>query len=259
MNNKCYGLVRVSSEKQSTNTSLQHQRKLIEKYCDYHDIFLVDTIKEVYSGVKNDRNSIQILRELVEQGKCNQIIVMKIDRLMRSFSEGVVFIKFLLDNDVKIISVKEEITTESVSGKFYVNLLLSLSELERNTIVERLDVGKLNNFKNKKRFSGRVCFGYRKTNNGLVVDDNEKKIVRYIFKKYSELNKLDISQTMKTQRLLKLLKKNEYKYSGKDFKSYQVKYILRNDFYSGVLYYRNMKTKHNYDKIISQRLFNLVN
>ena len=66
---------------------------------------------------------------------------MKIDRLMRSFSEGVVFIKFLLDNDVKIISVSEEINTESVSGKFYVNLLLSLSELERNTIVERYSMG----------------------------------------------------------------------------------------------------------------------
>ena len=31
--NKCFGLVRVSSEKQSTNTSLQHQRNSIEKYC----------------------------------------------------------------------------------------------------------------------------------------------------------------------------------------------------------------------------------
>jgi len=136
MKNKCFGLVRVSSEKQSTNTSLQHQKQSIERYCKYHQIELVDTIEEVYSGIKTDRNSIQTLKELVDSGECNQIIVMKIDRLMRSFSEGVIFIKYLIDNDVEIISVSEEINTKSVSGKFYVNLLLSLSELDRNTIVE---------------------------------------------------------------------------------------------------------------------------
>ena len=259
MNNKCFGLVRVSSEKQSTNTSLEHQKNSIEKYCNYHNIELVDVIEEIYSGVKTDRNSISTLKELVLNKQCNQIIVMKIDRLMRSFSEGVVFIKFLLDNDVKIISVSEEINTDTVSGKFYVNLLLSLSELERNTIVERLDTGKLNNFRNNKRYSGRVCFGYKKSNNELIIDDNEKKIVKYIFKKYSELNRLDISQTKKTQRLLKLLKKNDYKYRGKDFKSHQVKYILQNEFYVGVMKYKEERTKHNYDTIVSQRLFNLVN
>ncbi len=257
--NKCFGLVRVSSEKQSTNTSLQHQRNSIEKYCKYHNIELVDTIEEIYSGVKTDRNSINTLKELVERGECNQIIVMKIDRLMRSFSEGVVFIKFLLDNDVKIISVSEEINTESVSGKFYVNLLLSLSELERNTIVERLDTGKINNFKNNKRFGGRVCFGYKKSEDGLVVNREEERIVRYIFKKYSELNRLDISQTKKTQRLLKLLQRNNFKYRGNDFKSHQVKYILQNEFYTGVMRFKEEKTKHEYDTIISQRLFNLVN
>ena len=259
MKNKCFGLVRVSSEKQSTNTSLQHQKQSIERYCKYHQIELVDTIEEVYSGVKNDRNSIQTLKELVVNGECNQIIVMKICRLMRSFSEGVIFIKFLIDNDVEIISVSEEINTKSVSGKFYVNLLLSLSELERNTIVERLDTGKLNNFNNNKRYCGRVCFGYKKNEDGVVVNDDEGKIVRYIFKKYSELNRLDISQTKKTQRLLKLLKKNNYQYRGSDFKSHQVKYILQNEFYTGVLRYKEDKSKHTYDTIVSQRLYNLVN
>jgi hypothetical protein len=83
--------------------------------------------------------------------------------------------------------------------------------------------------------------------------------VRYIFKKYSELNRLDISQTKKTQRLLKLLQRNNFKYRGNDFKSHQVKYILQNEFYTGVMRFKEEKTKHEYDTIISQRLFNLVN
>ena len=259
MKDKCFGLVRVSSENQENNTSLNNQRQSIKKYCKYHDIQLVEVVEEVYSGYKNDRDSIQYLKDKVESGECDSIIIYRVDRIMRSFSEGVVFIKFLMDNDVSIISVSEELNTKSTSGKFYINLLLSLSELERNTIVERLKIGRMNNFKNKKRHSGRVCFGYEKSENGLVVNENESKIVKYIFKKWSEINKLDITKTKKTQKLLKLLKSRNYDYRGENFKSYHLSQILRNSFYCGVLSHKNDTTRHSYDTIISQRLYNIVN
>ena len=54
MKNKCFGLVRVSSENQENNTSLKHQRESIKKYCDYHEIQLVEVVEEVYSGYKSD-------------------------------------------------------------------------------------------------------------------------------------------------------------------------------------------------------------
>jgi len=259
MKNKCYSIIRVSSEKQSKNTSLQHQKESIKNYCKYHKIELIDTIEEVFTGTTQNRDSLNTIRELVLNDECDSIIVMKLDRLMRSFSEGVVFIKFLIDNDVKIISVDEELNTDSISGKFYINLLLSLSELDRNTICERLSVGKMNNFNNNKRHSGRICFGYSKSENGLVVNEEESKIVRYIFKKYCELNRLDISKTMKTQKLLKLLKKNNFKYRGKDFQSYHIRQILQNEFYVGVMSHKNDKKQHSYDTIISKRLFNVIN
>lgn len=259
MKNKCFGLVRVSSENQENNTSLKHQRESIKKYCDYHDIQLVEVVEEVYSGYKNDRDSIEYLKQKVESGECDSIIVKQVNRMMRSFSEGVVFIKYLMDKNISIISVDEELNTESTSGKFYINLLLSLSELERNTIVERLKTGRMNNFKNQKRHSGRICYGYKKSDKGLVVDERESKIVKYIFKKFSEINKLDISKTKKTQKLLKSLRLKNYDYRGENFKSYQVSVILKNSFYCGVLSHTDTSTKHTYDTIISQRLYNIVN
>ena len=54
----------------------------------------------------------------MENENVESVVVKKLDRLMRNFTEGVIFIKYLLDNDVKIISVMEQIDTSSVSGRF---------------------------------------------------------------------------------------------------------------------------------------------
>ena len=70
----------------------------------------------------SNRNGLNELKELVENGNVKSVVVMKLDRLMRNFTEGVIFIKYLLDNDVKIISVMEQIVTSSVSGLSLVNI-----------------------------------------------------------------------------------------------------------------------------------------
>ena len=47
-NNKVFGLCRVSSESQSNNTSIQNQKDSIQKYCDYHELEIVDIIEEIF-------------------------------------------------------------------------------------------------------------------------------------------------------------------------------------------------------------------
>ena len=99
------GLCRVSSVSQKDNSSIPHQKKMIGDYCKMYNIELNEIITEVMSGVKSNRDGQNHLKDLVESGKVESVIVMKLDRLMRSFTEGVIFIKYLLDNNVKIISV----------------------------------------------------------------------------------------------------------------------------------------------------------
>ena len=105
------GLIRVSSIGQKDNTSLENQKKMINDYCSVYSIELDEVIEEVYTGTTSDRDGLNYLRSLVENRKVESVVVMKLDRLMRSFSEGVVFIKYLFDNNVKIISVLEKIDT----------------------------------------------------------------------------------------------------------------------------------------------------
>ena len=156
------GLIRISSVSQKDNTSLENQKKMINDYCSIYSIELDEIIEEIYTGTTSNRNGLNYLKSLVENESVDSIIVMKLDRLMRSFSEGVVFIKYLLDNNVKIISVLEKIDTSTTSGRFFMNVLLSLNEMERDTIVERMNTGKIRKFENHERNSGRISFGYKK-------------------------------------------------------------------------------------------------
>ena len=101
------GLCRISSVSQKDNTSLSNQKKMIKDYCKMYGIELSNIISECYSGTTSNRNGLNKLKGLVENGDVKSVVVMKLDRLMRNFTEGVIFIKYLLDNDVKIISVME--------------------------------------------------------------------------------------------------------------------------------------------------------
>ena len=154
--NKGYGICRVSSVSQSDNTSLNNQKNKIKQYCDLNDVELVEIIEEIYTGTTSNRDSLNHIKELVEVGECDTVVVYKLDRLMRNFTEGVVFLKYLLDNEVKIMSVSEQIDTSSISGRFLINILLSMSEMEKDTIVQRLNNGKIEKFQDFKKVNGRI-------------------------------------------------------------------------------------------------------
>ena len=255
---KGYGICRVSSVSQSDNTSLQNQKNKIKQYCDLNDVQLVEIIEEIYTGTTSNRDSLNHIKELVEKGECDSVVVYKLDRLMRNFTEGVVFLKYLLDNEVKIMSVSEQIDTSSISGRFLINILLSMSEMEKDTIVQRLNNGKIEKFQDSKKVSGRLCFGYKKQNDEIVIDEEESKIVKYIFKKYNQLKNRGLTKIKRMKQLKKLLEMNGYKYRGKEFDCQNIKYILNNKFYVGEMSFGDRMNYHNYGSLVSKRLFNQV-
>ena len=224
-----------------------------------YGIELSNIISECYSGTTSNRNELNELTELVENGNVESVVIMKLDRLMRNFTKGVIFIKYLLDNDVKIISVMEQIDISSVSCRFLVNILLSMLEMGRDTIVQRLSYGKEKRFNDKERVCGRIPCGYKKENGLTTVDAKESKIVDYIFKKYISLTKRCLTPIKRMRRLRTLLVRNCYSYRGKEFTTHNINYILRNSFYFGEMKYGDKVCKHNYETITSKRLFNLVN
>ena len=134
-----------------------------------------------------------------------------------------------------------------------------MSEMERNTIIQRLSNGKEKRFNDKERVCGRIPYGYKNENGLTTVYAEESKIVDYIFKKYLSLNKRGYTPIKRMRRLITLLVRNGYSYRGKESTTQNISYILRNSFYFGEMKYIDKVYKHNYETIISKRLFNLLN
>ncbi len=260
---KAFGLCRVSTIGQKDNTSLEFQRKRINDYATLFNIAIEDIITETESGAKSldDRSGLSKLKKLVKNGECDTIIVNKIDRLGRSLLNGLLFLRYCEENNTRVISIAENIDSSNSQSKLLINVLWSIAEHERDMIKSRLADGRQKRFNDGYLPHGRTSFGYKKNHNGdLVVDADESRVIQYIYKRYLTLSKMKhLTKTKRTQKLLHSLKTKGYTFRGKSFSWWNIKQILSNPFYYGVLRLKGEETKHSYQSIVSRRLYNLVN
>ena len=256
---KVYSIVRVSSVSQSDNTSIQHQKETINKYCELYNLDLNEIIEEVYTGTTENRDGLNYLMDKVKCGECDTIVVYKIDRLMRSFRSGINFISDLMENGCKIISTQEQIDTSSISGQFFMNVLLSLSQMEKQTITQRLQRGKEYRFENEgKIVCGKPPFGYKKENDKIVIDDDNSKIVQLIFRLYNTYSHLQ--PNIRTRKIIKSLDKRGLTFNGNKFTRHHIRNIVKQSFYKGYVSFGEKGVrKHSYGNVVSCRLFNLCN
>lgn len=126
----CVTYARVSSNEQKQKGDLDRQSQRLSEYCAKHRLYVNHIIKDVGSGLNDNRSGFNKLTDLVIKQKVNKIIIEHKDRLTRfqfNFIE-----KMFNSYDCEIIIVnnadvssEEELATDmmsllaSFSGKFY--------------------------------------------------------------------------------------------------------------------------------------------
>jgi site-specific DNA recombinase len=251
-------LVRVSSLSQKDNTSLDHQKTKIRQYCELNDIHLDLIIEEVESGGTETRKGLEQLRSLVEQGVVKRVIVLKIDRFSRDLFHGISWIRYLTDEmGIELISISEKIDN-SISGRLMTQLLLSLAEYEKSTIVQRLRRGKEKRFSDGLRTCGNIPFGYEYQDDQLVLNEEHERTIRFIFRRWKQL--ADVTKTMRMLTVLDELRLRKYLWKdGSPFNKHRVKYLLKNTVYCGQMKVKGFgKSQHQYPTVISKPYFDKV-
>ena len=119
------GYIRVSTEHQET----ARQQEIM---CDYQ----VDRIfSEKLSGANTDRPQLRAMLDYVREG--DTLYVESISRLGRSTKDLLNIIDTLNDKGVSLVSHKENIDTQSPTGKFMLTVFAALSQLEREQLKQR--------------------------------------------------------------------------------------------------------------------------
>lgn len=121
------GYARVSTEEQNEARQLSSFEGYTEK------------IKKVFidklSGKNTDRPQLQAMLSYVREG--DVVVVSDFSRLARSTKDMLQIVQELTDKGVGLISLKENVDTDTPQGRFMLTVFAALAELERETILQR--------------------------------------------------------------------------------------------------------------------------
>jgi len=136
-----YGYVRVSSRSQNYDGQVES----IKDFCKVRDFNLVKIFGDRQSGKNMDRVEFQKMVSTLIEFKNPQgielLVVTKLDRVGRSVSDLVKFIKDLSDHNLNIITTLETVDTTTPQGMLFFHMMSALAEYERELINERTIAG----------------------------------------------------------------------------------------------------------------------
>jgi len=136
-----YGYVRVSSRSQNYDGQVES----IKDFCKVRDFNLVKVFGDRQSGKDMDRVEFQKMVSTLIEMKNPQVIetlvVTKLDRVGRSVSDLVNFIKLLNGNKIDFVTTLESIDTTNSQGRLFFHIMSALAEYERELINERTTAG----------------------------------------------------------------------------------------------------------------------
>ena len=217
---RVFGYVRVSTKEQAeSGLGLEAQVNKIKAYCELYDLELVDVfIDDGYSGKTLDRPALQRLIKRLENGEAEGVVIAKLDRLTRSVADMGVLLERVF-KDKELFSVSENVSTRTPSGRLVLNVLISVAQWERETIVERTKDALRAKRERGEKTGGDVPFGYDEIDGKLIPNEKEQRII--------ELIKRLRSKGYGLKRIARFLNENGFKTKkGRAFTHIQVKRIL---------------------------------
>lgn len=179
---------RVSTEDQADAKTIENQVDFAQRYCGLHGLeisgFYLDDGVSGALPVESRPEGARLLSDAME-GCFAVVCVYRLDRLARTALEILKTHQRLTNAGVVLKSMTENFDTSTPSGKFFMTTLGGIAEIERETIAERMRLGKERALREGRWPGGPPPYGYKLANHRLAVDLAEAKVVRQIFRLYA--------------------------------------------------------------------------
>ncbi|PEL22506.1 recombinase family protein [Bacillus toyonensis] len=240
--------IRVSTQEQVENYSIEVQRERIRAYCKAKNWDVYDEyIDGGYSGSNLERPGIKKL--LNDLKKIDVVVVYKLDRLSRSQRDTLELIEeHFLKNNVDFVSITETLDTSTPFGKAMIGILSVFAQLERETIAERMRMGHIKRAENGLRGNGGDYdpSGYTRVDGHLILKSDEANHIKRVFDLYEQYHSIT-----RVQEILK-----EEGYTTWRFRRYRD--ILSNTLYIGRITFAGKEYEGQHEPIISSEQFKRV-
>lgn len=171
----CY--IRVSTEEQKLHgISLDAQRDKLKEYAEKHKLKIVAWYEdEGVSGRKliKNRPALQQMLHDAQAGKFDRIIFIKLDRFFRSVAEYHECMKLI--DPVLWTATEEKYDLTTANGRAFVNMKLTIAELEADQTGERINLVNEYKVKTGQALAGAHCQGFGYTVKNI---DGFKRVVK---------------------------------------------------------------------------------
>ncbi len=243
---------RVSTEDQAKEGfSLDNQLEKLRSYCKARGWKIVgEYVDDGYSGRDIKRPAYQKMMEDID--KWDVLLVMKMDRIHRNSKNFMLMMEQLRQKNKEFVSMTESLDTSTAMGRFVMDIIQRIAQLESEQIGERVYDGMRQKAKQGAGLLGCPApYGYRYEDGRLVGVKEELENVRKIYEMYLEGKSL--------QEIVDWLNENGVRgKKGGKWDKKTLSRILSNPVYCGLIEWEEILFEGNHEVIISIEEFNKV-
>jgi site-specific DNA recombinase len=195
---------RVSSETQAKEGTIDSQIEALHEYAKTHDLTIIQEFMDNgFSGSELNRPGLDQLRDFIQEGKIEGILILSPDRLSRKQAHQIILMEEFKKRHIQVIFTNQQFD-DSPEAQLMLQIQGSLAEYERAKILDRTRRGRNHAVKNGQVLGGKAPYGYKfihktdKTPAHWEIDPQEAEIVRKIYHLY-------LNEGMKGESIAKML------------------------------------------------------
>ena len=245
-----FGYVRVSTDNQLENYSIEEQTDRLKAYCQAKGWTLLHIyVDGGYSGGNTDRPALQEMLNAITQNHVDAVVVYKLDRLSRSQKDTLTLIEDkLLANHTDFVSINENFDTSTPFGKAMIGMLSVFAQLEKDQITERFTMGRIGRSKAGYFHGGaNAPTGYDYQDGMLTVNEYEAMQVRQVFDLF-----------LAGKSINAIYKQLAAQYTTK-WSAAKVRNVLQNSIYIGKVQFLQQEYQGIHQPLIDQQTFQTAN
>lgn len=208
-------------------------------------------VDEGHSGRTTKRP--QYTRMMDEIGRWDTLLVLKMDRIHRNSRNFMAMMDQLRKQKREFASVTESLDTSTAMGRFVMDIIQRIAQLESDQIGERTHTGMEEKARQQGGSLGKPApFGYRYLEGMLAPVSSEAPIVAELFRRFAAgASKQDLAAWLNGQGL-------RGRRTGALWTYKAVDHVLRNPTYAGALGWEDQLQRRMHPAIVDEDLFNEV-
>jgi DNA invertase Pin-like site-specific DNA recombinase len=244
---------RVSTEDQAQEGfSLGAQLDMLRAYVESQDEWAIqdEYIDDGYSG-RNDKRP-EYTRMMSSIDQWDAIAVVKMDRIHRNSRNFMSMMDFLTKHKKEFVSSTESLDTSTALGRFVVDMIQRIAQLESEQIGERTYMGMREKAESSKgAMGGSPPFGYDTENGNMIANEEEIEVVGTIFKNYLGGMTMD-------EICYRLNRNGTLTRRSNPWNKFNLRNILHNPVYAGFMRWDDILIPHGAQRAVSMEGFDKV-